>query len=223
MNPDALPEEFTPVPEGHRPMPAHSNRPSFDDIRSMPIGEIAALPGIHLALLQEDAEAALAAARTLKDWLEGAIALRYADRAAELRREQGKDTGTARFADGDVVVVADLLKKVEWDQAQLAALVALVERIRAGATIRPSTSRSPTRCRNGSTQHGPPVSARHSRRRARSAPASRPSPSACVRKPRETADRSDGAARSARTGRQSFGARSAPRRIPKPTLSRSRP
>jgi hypothetical protein len=129
MNPDALPEEFTPVPEGHRPMPAHSNRPSFDDIRSMPVGEIAALPEIHLALLQEDAEAALAAARTLKDWLEGAIALRYADRAAELRREQGKDTGTVRFADGDVVVVADLLKKVEWDQAQL---VALVERIRAG-------------------------------------------------------------------------------------------
>ena len=129
MNPDALPEEFTPVPEGHRPMPAHSNRPSFDDIRSMPVGEIAALPEIHLALLQEDAEAALAAARMLKDWLDGAIALRYADRAAELRREQGKDTGTVRFADGVVVVVADLLKKVEWDQAQL---VALVERIRAG-------------------------------------------------------------------------------------------
>ena len=39
----------------------------------MPIGEIEALPGIHLALLQEDAEAALAAARTLKDWLEGAM------------------------------------------------------------------------------------------------------------------------------------------------------
>ena len=129
MNLDALPEEFTPVPEGHRPMPAHSNRLSFDDIRSMPVGEIASLPGIHLALLQEDAEAALTGARTLKERLEGAIALRYADRAAELRREQGKDTGTIRFADGDVVVVADLLKKVEWDQAQL---VALVERIRAG-------------------------------------------------------------------------------------------
>jgi hypothetical protein len=129
MNPDALPEEFTPVPEGHRPIPAHCNRPSFHDIRTMPIGAVAALPGIYLALLQEDAEAALVAARTLKDWLEGAIALRYADRAAELRREQGKDTGMVRFADGDVVVVADLLKKVEWDQAQL---VALVERIRAG-------------------------------------------------------------------------------------------
>ena len=91
----------------------------------MPVGEIAALPEIHLALLQEDAEVALTGARMLKDRLEGAIALRYADRAAELRREQGKDTGTVRFEDGDVVVVADLL----WDQAEL---VALVERIRAG-------------------------------------------------------------------------------------------
>jgi hypothetical protein len=40
---------------------------------------------------------------------------------------------------------------------------------------------------------------------------------------REPLTQSGGAARSARTGRQSFGARSAPRRIPKPTLSRSRP
>ena len=129
MNAGAVPDAFTPVPEGGRPMPAPCNRPSLDDIRTMPISAVAALPGIHLALLQEDAEAALVAARTLKDRLEGAIALRYADRAAELRREQGKDTGTVRFADGDVVVVADVLKKVEWDQAQL---VALVERIRAG-------------------------------------------------------------------------------------------
>lgn len=35
-----------------------SNRPSLDDIRSLPIGAIAALPPAHLALLQEDAEAA---------------------------------------------------------------------------------------------------------------------------------------------------------------------
>ena len=71
-------------------MPSPSNRPSLYDIRTLPIGAIAALPSIHLALLREDAEAALIAARTLKDWLEGAIALRYGDRAEALRREQGK-------------------------------------------------------------------------------------------------------------------------------------
>ena len=61
-------------------------------------------------------------------WLDGAIALRYADRAAALRRDQGKDTGTIRFEDDGVVIVADLPKKVEWDQEQLAAVAA---RIRA--------------------------------------------------------------------------------------------
>ena len=37
--------------------------------------------------------------------------------------------GTVRFGDGAVTVVADLPKKIEWDQAQLAAIV---ERIRTG-------------------------------------------------------------------------------------------
>lgn len=110
-------------------MPLPANRPSLDDIRTMPIGAIAALPAAHLALLQDDAEAAHIAAKTLKDWLNGAIALRYADRAAALRRELGKDSGTVSFADGDVTVAADLPKKTDWDQARLAVLI---ERIRAG-------------------------------------------------------------------------------------------
>lgn len=109
-------------------MPA-ANRPSLEDIRTMPIGEIAALPADQLALLQEEAEAAFQVARQLKEWLEGAVALRYGDRAASTRATQNKDTGTVRFDDGPVTVIADIPKRVEWDQAQLAALV---ERIRAG-------------------------------------------------------------------------------------------
>lgn len=109
-------------------MPA-SNRLSIDEIRKFPIGEIAALPADQLALLQEDAEAAFQAAKHLKDWLDGAIALRYGDRAASARAAEDKDTGTVRFDDGPVTVVADLPKRVEWAQAQLAALV---DRIRAG-------------------------------------------------------------------------------------------
>src|SRR5690606_33506301 len=98
-----------------------NNRPSLDDIRTMPVGEIAKLPAEHLALLQDDADAALDAAKRLKEWLEGAIALRYAEAAATVRRAEGKDTGLARFEDGAVVVAADLPKKVDWDQSLLAA------------------------------------------------------------------------------------------------------
>ncbi|NQW09471.1 MAG: hypothetical protein HQ481_06275 [Alphaproteobacteria bacterium] len=107
---------------------ARNNRPSLDDIRAMPVGEIARLPAEHLALLQEEADAALDAAKRLKEWLEGAIALRYAAAATAKRRAEGKDTGLVRFEDGAVAVAADLPKKIEWDQSLLAALV---ERIRA--------------------------------------------------------------------------------------------
>ena len=103
-----------------------NNRPRLEDIRAMPVGEITKLPAEHLALLQGDAAAALEAAKRLKDWLDGAIALRYAEQATRLRQQHGKDTGTVRFEDGDVTVVADLPKKVEWDQQQIAALVSRI-------------------------------------------------------------------------------------------------
>jgi hypothetical protein len=107
---------------------APANRPRLGDIPTMPIGEIAALPPDLLALLQEEAEDAAKAARSLADWLHGAIGLRYGDRAAAARRAEGKDTGTVRLDDGEVTVIADLPKKVEWDQATLGRMVA---RIRA--------------------------------------------------------------------------------------------
>ena len=109
-------------------MNAPANRPQLGDLTTMPIGEIAALPAGVLALLQEEAEEAAKAAHSLADGLNGAIALRYGERAAAARRAEGKDTGTVRFEDDDVTVIADLPKKVDWDHARLGAMV---ERIRS--------------------------------------------------------------------------------------------
>jgi hypothetical protein len=89
----------------------------------MPIGEIASLPADLLAVLQQDAAKA---ARSLADWLNGAIALRYVDRAAAARRSEGKDTGTVRLDDGEVTAIADRPKKVEWDQATLGQMVTCI-------------------------------------------------------------------------------------------------
>ncbi|TYO83601.1 hypothetical protein [Oceanicella actignis] len=104
------------------------NRIILDDLLTLPVGEIAALPGDQLALLKQDADERLRAAKNLSDWLDGAIALKYGDDAHKARRAEGKDTGTVRLQDGPVTVVAELPKRVDWDQAMLAGLV---ERIRA--------------------------------------------------------------------------------------------
>jgi hypothetical protein len=104
------------------------NRITLDDLRSMSIDEITALSGEQLALAEDEACERLRAAKTLYDWIAGAIALKYGDRAQEARRSEGKDTGTVRLQDGPVTVVAELPKRVDWDQSTLANLV---ERIRA--------------------------------------------------------------------------------------------
>jgi len=105
-----------------------TNRPRLDAIRNTPVDEITQFPAEHLALLQEDAAAALDAARHMKDRLDGAIALRFASHAEAQRRAAGKDTGTVRFDRDGVTVVADLPKKVDWEQRLIADVV---ERIRA--------------------------------------------------------------------------------------------
>jgi hypothetical protein len=79
-------------------------------------------------VLLQESETALTHAKLIRSHLNGALVLKYGAQAAEARRAAGKDTGTVRFADGDITVVADLPKRVDWDQAKLAAMV---ERIRA--------------------------------------------------------------------------------------------
>lgn len=104
------------------------NHPTLADLTDMGIGAVAALPASDLAMLADEAREALDHAKSIKDWLDGAIALKYGDAAAAARQTAGKDAGTIRFQDGPVTVIADLPKKVEWDQPMLAALV---DRIRA--------------------------------------------------------------------------------------------
>ena len=101
-----------------------SNHITIADIPHMPVGEIAALPADQLAILKDAAEQQLAQAKSLADWLEGAISLKYADRAQTTRHGAGKDTGTIRFEDDGVTVIAELPKRIDWDQAKLAQIAA---------------------------------------------------------------------------------------------------
>jgi hypothetical protein len=109
-------------------MPFPNNSPQLCDLPDLPPQEIAALPADMLALLQQESEAVLKQAKIIKTRLDGALVLKYGPQAAEARRAAGKDTGVVQFADGHITVVADLPKRVDWDQAKL---VEMVERIRA--------------------------------------------------------------------------------------------
>ncbi len=99
------------------------------DLRGMDAARAASIPPDQLALLQEEARSTVEMAKKSLDWIEVVIASRYEQRAIAARGAAGKDTGTVRFDDGPVTVVADLPKRVDWDQARLADLV---ERIRSG-------------------------------------------------------------------------------------------
>ena len=99
-----------------------SNHITLADIHRMPVGQIAALPADQLALLKDSADQQLAQAKSLADWLDGAISLKYADRAQTTRHGAGKDTGTIRFEDDGVTVIAELPKRIDWDQAKLAEI-----------------------------------------------------------------------------------------------------
>ena len=101
-----------------------SNHITLADIPHMPVGQIAALPADQLAMLKDAADQKLAQAKSLADWLDGAISLKYADRAQTTRHGAGKDTGTIRFEDDGVTVIAELPKRIDWDQAKLAQIAA---------------------------------------------------------------------------------------------------
>lgn len=102
------------------------NAPQLDDLLNLPLQEIARLSPDLLAAMQREIEAAIKQMKTVAARFSAALELRYAPRAAAERSASGKDTGTVRFDDGDVTIVADLPKRIDWDQTKLAAMVARI-------------------------------------------------------------------------------------------------
>lgn len=110
-------------------MPHPQTTPPWDRLVNIPGSELASLPAAELARLQHDTGEALRRAKLAAAWLDGVLALRYAHRAHQARAAMAKDTGTVRIDDNGVTIIADLPKKIEWNQQELSDLVS---RIRAG-------------------------------------------------------------------------------------------
>jgi len=100
------------------------NTPSVDDMLNMPAADLALMPPSLLAAVQAEIDAAATQMKAVSERFSLALEVRYADRATEHRREEGKDTGTIRFEDGEVTVIAELTKRIAWDQTKLAEIAA---------------------------------------------------------------------------------------------------
>ncbi len=111
---------------GDQFMPSPENTPTPDDLPSLSAAEVAALPVELLAILQREIDERLKRDKAAKTRFDAGLAVRYAARATEERQAAGKDTGTVRFDDGDFTVVADLPKRVDWDQDRLADMAARI-------------------------------------------------------------------------------------------------
>jgi hypothetical protein len=105
-------------------MPYPENIPDTNAMLNLPTGELAQLPVELLAALQGELDHAAKQLKSASTKFSAALEVRYATRAAEARRACGKDTGTVRLVDGDYTVVADLPKRVDWDQEKLAQIAA---------------------------------------------------------------------------------------------------
>ena len=95
-------------------------------IGDLTIEQIAELSAPELACLIDDLGAHNASLRQLEEKLGTALDRRYGARAKQSRAEAGKNTGTVRFVDNDFTVIADLPKRVKWDQAKLRHAVEII-------------------------------------------------------------------------------------------------
>ena len=98
------------------------NIPSMNDMLKRPAGELSQMPVDLLVALQSELNYASKQLKAANTRFGTALEVRYATRAEEARRGCGKDTGTVRLVDGDYTVVADLPKRVDWNQEKLAQI-----------------------------------------------------------------------------------------------------
>lgn len=96
-----------------------SNRIHLEDVPSSDAWTLSSLPIDQLVMLITEARAAADEATATLKKIDAAVAIRFNDAAADARRDDGKDTGIVRLGEGDYEVVANLPKKVEWDQSKL--------------------------------------------------------------------------------------------------------
>ncbi len=90
------------------------------------LAELETMPLPDLENIIQQVEAVKTSVRHYDVVLQSALNRRFGERAQQLRQAAGKQTGTVRLEDDGYRVIADLPKRVEYDQGQLHAAVAVL-------------------------------------------------------------------------------------------------
>ncbi|MFZ1416701.1 MAG: hypothetical protein WAS73_19320 [Defluviicoccus sp.] len=101
---------------------------SLDQLRHAPPGKVASLPIEVLGALAAGIAEMKSLVADAEARLNAGLDVRFGARAAAARAQAGKQAGTVRFDDGDFVIVADLPKRVKWDQTRLAEAMEIIRR-----------------------------------------------------------------------------------------------
>jgi hypothetical protein len=121
-----IPSVLMTRPAGDAPAAPQAASVTLADFPHLTLQQIANLPAAELARLQQEVDAKLREAKSISAAFGDALDHRYGQRAKQARAAQEKDTGTVRFEDNGFIVVADLPKRVKWDQQRLKELVDLI-------------------------------------------------------------------------------------------------
>jgi hypothetical protein len=92
-------------------------------IETLSAKEIGALDVHDLMDLYEQVTKLTNHAKELKEKLDDGLNLRFSESVKNSLRKENKDTGTTRFFDGAFQIVADVPKKVTWDNEKMEKLV----------------------------------------------------------------------------------------------------
>lgn len=95
----------------------------LEQLRAWPPGKVASLPIEVLSALADSLAEMKTFVADAEARLNAGLDVRFGDRARQLRAADGKDSGRVRLGDGLFVIVADVPKRIDWDQDKLAALV----------------------------------------------------------------------------------------------------
>lgn len=93
--------------------------PTIEQVPTIPVGTLAELPIKELHRLIAEAGDQSKRFKHMRDWLQGALRLKYRRQLEEERMRRGKDTGVIHIDDEGYVISEDIPKRVVWDQRML--------------------------------------------------------------------------------------------------------